>query len=1189
MTGREPGKGPAEAGGGRAKAPLPTFVELGACTNFSFLRGASGAKEMVVTAKRIGLKGLGIADRNTLSGVVRVHAEAREEKFPFQPGARLVFADGTPDMLVYPRNRQGWAHLCRLLSAGNLRADHKGTCTLFLSDLLTWQEHLQVIVMTGCTHEGGHERAQADLQDVAANGPSAELSDAGTASGPDGTKVRDWKRLGETLRSLQPFLKSRLFLGMTPRYDGFDAPNFAALAALADSTGIRLIATNDVLYHSPDSRPLADVMTAIREHVTIAAAGFRLQANAERFLKAPGEMVRIFRRYPQAVAHTERFFRTLDFTLDELKHNYPDEAGPGETSAQTLERLVREGAARRYPHGVPEAVETKIAYELDLIHKKQYEPYFLTVHRLVAFARSKDILCQGRGSAANSSVCYCLHVTEVDPVKFTLLFDRFLSMDRDEPPDIDIDFEHARREEVIQFIYETYSKEHAGIAAAAISYRARSAGREVAKVFGFSEDVQTALAASIWGWWTSSFTDEQAKAAGLDLADPTVMRMFTYAGRLMDMPRHLSQHVGGFVITKDRLDEVVPIMPTAMPGRYMIEWNKDDLDTLKILKVDVLALGMLTCLAKAFRMLETHYGKQMLLSEVYDTELDYGNDDNPVYDMICRADTVGVFQIESRAQMSMLPRLRPRAFYDLVIEVAIVRPGPIQGDMVHPYLKRREARLRGEAIPYESLELKAVLERTLGVPLFQEQAMQIAMTAARFSAAEADQLRRAMATFRRSGLVANFETKMIEGMVANGYSRDFAVRCFNQIKGFGEYGFPESHAASFALLVYASCWFKTFYPDVFCAALLNAQPMGFYAPAQLVRDAREHGVQVRAVDINRSDWETILEGGGRDDADGARRSAFDCRAIDPRHREMRTVIRTTYAVRLGFRLVKGLREDDMARLVAGRGAGYVSIYDLWLRSGLTRSVLERLADADAFGSIGLDRRRALWAIKALDERAPAERLPLFAAAGEADLRADPAMRLPTMPAGEEVVNDYRALSLSLKAHPVSFMREAFARDGVVASRGLSGLRPGRRVTVAGLVLVRQRPGSAKGVIFMTLEDETGVANIIVWKAVFETFRAVVMGARLVKVTGRLQSQNGVIHVVAERLEDMTEALGLLKGEARRFAVNERADEVLRPTVDQRQKGNAADQAQRERARREARIKSGLMETAQVLPKGRNFH
>jgi error-prone DNA polymerase len=1166
--------------------PLDVF-ELGAATNFSFLRGASGAKEMVVTAKRIGLKGLGIADRNTLSGVVRVHAEAREEKFPFQPGARLVFADDTPDILAYPRNRKGWAHLCRLLSAGNLRADDKGTCTLFLSDLLEWQEHLQLIVMPGLAYQ--REPLKPALPHASADGDARSSSQGANPSDP-------WTRLVEVLKVLQPVVENRLFLAMTPRYDGFDAQDFAALAGLSRSTGARLIATNDVLYHAPASRPLADVMTAIREHVTIAQAGFRLKANAERFLKAPQEMARIFRQYPEAIANTGRFFRTLDFTLDMLEHNYPDEANPGETSAQALARLVEEGAARRYPAGVPETVRVKIAYELDLIGKKKYEPYFLTVHRLVTFARFKGILCQGRGSAANSSVCYCLHVTEVDPVKFTLLFDRFLSMDRDEPPDIDIDFEHARREEVIQFIYDTYTKEHAGIAAAAISYRARSAGREVAKAFGFSEDVQTALAASIWGWWTSSFTDEQAKAAGLDLQDPTVVRMLTYAGQLMDMPRHLSQHVGGFVITRDRLDELVPIMPTAMPGRYMIEWNKDDLDTLKILKVDVLALGMLTCLAKAFRLLDTHYGRKMRLCDVYDTELGYVKDDNPVYDMICRADTVGVFQIESRAQMSMLPRLRPREFYDLVIEVAIVRPGPIQGDMVHPYLKRREAKLRGEAIPYESLELRAVLERTLGVPLFQEQAMQIAMTAAKFTAAEADQLRRAMATFRRSGLVANFETKMIEGMVKNHYSRDFAERCFNQIKGFGEYGFPESHAASFALLVYASCWFKTFYPDIFCASLLNAQPMGFYAPAQLVRDAREHGVQVRAVDINHSEWETLLEGPDDVPDDGplrrdasSKRTAFDRDAIDHRHREMRNVIRSNMAVRLGFRLVKGLREKDMARLVEHRGAGYRSIYDVWMRSGLSRSVLERLADADAFRSIGLDRRRALWAVKALDERAPVERLPLFAAAGEEDLRSDPHMHLPKMPAGEEVVNDYRALSLSLKAHPVSFMRDAFARDGVLASGTLAHTRPGRRVTVAGLVLVRQRPGSAKGVIFMTLEDETGVANIIVWKTVFEQFRAVVMGARLVKVTGRLQSQNGVIHVVAEAMEDMTDALGLLKGEARRFAVNERADEVLRPTVDQRQKGDVLEQALRERARREARQKSGLMETAQVMPKGRNFH
>ena len=1091
-------------------APDPLFYEVGVRTHFSFLEGASSAEELVVSAKMLGIAGLGIADRNTLAGVVRGHAKAGFERSRYQPGARLVFADGTPDILAYPRNRAGWAHLCRLLSAGNLRSD-KGSCTLFLDDLLEWQADLQLILVPG----------------------PAPI---------------DWAALKACLARLKAAAGDRLYLALVPRYDGFDRLHLESLMTLARDFGLRPIATNDVLYHEPGRRPLADVVTAIREHVTVAQAGLRLAANAERFLKSPAEMARLFRDCPEALANTRLFFKGLRFSLDELKHNYPDETGPGETPAEALKRRVREGAAVRYPDGVPEKVEQQLAYELELIHEKQYEPYFLTVDRMVAFARSKGILCQGRGSAANSSVCFCLGVTEVDPIKFTLLFDRFLSRDRDEPPDIDIDFEHARREEVIQFLYRTYTKEHAGLAAAVISYRARSAGREVAKAFGFSEDVQAALAGSIWGWWTSGFTEDQAKAAGLDLADPTVSRLFTYAGMLMDYPRHLSQHVGGFVITRDRLDEIVPIMPTAMPDRYMIEWNKDDLDVLNILKVDVLALGMLTALAKAFTLLETHYGKQKVLREIFETE------DPKVYDMICRADTIGVFQIESRAQMSMLPRLRPRKFYDLVIEVAIVRPGPIQGDMVHPYLKRREAFLRHGVEPdYAKPELKSVLERTLGVPLFQEQAMQIAITAAHFTPAEADKLRRAMATFRRTGQVANFELRMIEGMVENGYEREFAQRCFNQIKGFGEYGFPESHAASFALLVYASSWFKTFYPDIFCAALLNAQPMGFYAPAQLVRDAREHGVEVLPVDINHSDWETLLEAG----------QAFDRRRIDPRHRTMQDVILTERSVRLGFRIVKGLRETDMAVLTARRGAGYRSVHDLWVRSGLSRAVLERLADADAFRSIGLDRRRALWAVKALDEKGAAERLPLFAGVEE-DLIADPAVALPEMPPGEQVVHDYRALTLSLKAHPVSFMREVFARAGVVTTRALLETRPGRRVTVAGLVLVRQRPGTAQGVIFMTLEDETGVANVIVWKTVFAQYRPVVMGARLVKVTGRLQSQSGVIHVIAERIEDMTAALGLLKGEERRFAVNERADEVLRPMIDQRQKqAQAARLAARE--------------------------
>ncbi|WEX77260.1 error-prone DNA polymerase [Sinorhizobium numidicum] len=1114
----------------------PIFYELGTRTNFSFLEGAAPAEEMIVFAKKIGLAGLGIADRNSVAGVVRAHAKAKVEGYPFQPGARLVFADGTPDILAYPRNRRGWGHLCRLLSAGNLRSK-KGDCTLNLADLLEWQEDLLLILMQG---EGRPE-------------PEA---------------------VGGLLQKLQDHAGDRLFLGLTPHYDGFDRHDFAVLAALARKAGVGLLATNDVLYHDPHYRPLADVVTAIREHVTIAGAGFLLQKNAERHLKSPKEMARLFSDYPEAIANARKFFKRLSFNLDELSHQYPDENAEGETPAETLKRLVAEGAVKRYPDGVPEKVKRQIEYELELIHDKKYEPYFLTVHKLVKFARDAEILCQGRGSAANSSVCFCLGITEVDPQKFTLLFDRFLSRDRDEPPDIDVDFEHEQREEVIQHIYRTYGKEHAGLTAAVISYRSRSAGREVAKAFGLSEDVQSALVSSIWGWSTSSFSEDQAKGAGLDISDPLTKRVLAYASLLMNFPRHLSQHVGGFVITRDRLDEVVPIMNTAMPDRYMIEWDKDDLDHLKILKVDVLALGMLTCLAKAFKLLEAHYHEQKTLAEIYE-------DQRPVvYDMICRADTIGVFQIESRAQMSMLPRLQPREMYDLVIEVAIVRPGPIQGNMVHPYLKRREAqRERQEPVEYPSPELKAVLERTLGVPLFQEQAMQIAITAAGFSPSEADRLRRAMATFKRTGTIHTFKQKMIDGMVRNGYDKDFAERCFRQIEGFGEYGFPESHAASFASLVYASSWFKAYYPDVFCAAILNSQPMGFYAPAQLVRDAREHGVKVLPVDISHSNWDALLEG----------TDMFDKKAIEPRHAGMRDVIQTQKAVRLGFRLVKGLRQTDMDRLVAQRGQGYRSVHDLWIRSGLTRSVLERLADADAFRSIGLDRRAALWEVKALDETSAVERLPLFDGAGSAGLMAEPAVILPDMLEGEHVVNDYRYLTLSLKAHPVSFMRDDFSRMGILSNRALAQTATGRRVTVAGLVLVRQRPGSAKGVIFMTIEDETGVANIIVWEKTFNKYRREVMGSRLVKVRGRLQSESGVIHVVAEHVEDITPMLGLLRKEARRFAANERTDEALRPTADAREK-KALKQlrlALPARTAREQREQTD--EAADVMPKGRNFH
>jgi error-prone DNA polymerase len=1152
----------------------PGFFEIGARTNFSFLEGASSPEDMVLRATELKLSGLGIADRNSVAGVVRTYSqqqaivehyerkkrenlerlkigeedEALLEPVPVQPGARLVFSDGTPDILAFPQNRRGWAHLCRLLSAGNLRAK-KGSCILREGDLLEWGDEMMLALV-----------------------PDPSLID-------DGAYLQ---KLEACIALFRKQFRKAFYLLMSPSYDGRDALVFAILSTVAIRHRVALIASNQPLYHIAERRPLADIVTSIREHVTIEQAGFRLAPNAERHLKSGREMARLFADYPQAVTNTAEFFGRLSFSLKELSHNYPDESVPGVLPAETLERLVREGAVRRYPDGIPSKVALQIDHELTLIKQMKYEHYFLTVRNIVWHARYElEILCQGRGSAANSTVCYCLGITEVDPMMTTLLFERFISTERNEPPDIDVDFEHSRREEVIQFIYTKYGKEHAGLTAAVTSYRARSAGREVAKAFGMSEDVQSALASTVWGWSADDLSEREAKAAGLDLADPTTRRVLSYASELMGFPRHLTQHVGGFVITRDRLDEVMPIMNTAMKDRYMVEWDKDDLDTLGILKIDILALGMLTCLARAFELLALHYDKKVTLADLGNIS---DTDGGEVYDMICRADTIGVFQVESRAQMSMLPRLRPRKFYDLVIEVAIVRPGPIQGKMVHPYLKRREDVLLGRKVDYPSKELETVLERTLGVPLFQEQAMQIAITAAGFPPAKADRLRRSMATFKRSGKVNEFRDDMIAGMTANNYTREFAERCFSQIEGFGEYGFPESHAASFALLVFASSWVKTYYPDVFCAAILNSQPMGFYAPAQLVRDAREHGVAMRPVDINLSDWDSTLED-----------TEFDRARIDPRHTSMTAVIKAERAVRLGFRQVKGLSEKEIVgRLIANRGRGYASVRDLWLRSGLAKGEIERLADADAFRSIGLARREALWAVRALDAKSAAEKLPLFDLADRADLQIEPEVVLPDMMPGEQVIEDYRYLSLSLKAHPVSFLRAEFSQMRIVRNVDLMTIPGGRMVTVAGLVLVRQRPGSANGVIFMTLEDETGVANAIVWPKVFEKYRSVAMGARLVKIRGRLQSQSGVIHVVADHIEDLTSSLGILQREAKRFGGVPQADEVLHPTADHREKKLAIEieRDAREKAISRAAVtnsRSEAVETASVMPRGRNFH
>ena len=1074
------------------------YLEFAVASNFSFLRGASHPEELMVQAQAIGLAGIGVCDRNSVAGVARAHLAKREQNLSltYHPGARLVFADSTPDILAYPRDRTGWGRLTRLLTAGNLRGE-KGECILRLDDLLAHSFGLELIAMGG---------------------------DA---------------RLLSALRVVAP---GRVRLAASMLYRGRDKARLKRTAETARGCQVPLIAVNDVHFHHPDRRPLADVLTCIREKTTIDRAGRKLAANAERFLKPPEEMARLFRDAPEAIEETMRLSEALIFSLDELRYEYPDESIEGFDNAQdALTHLASEGARQRYPNGVPDKVRASIAHELTLIAQLEYAPYFLTVHDIVRYARSQGILCQGRGSAANSAVCFCLGVTEVNPDRADLLFERFISPERREPPDIDVDFEHERREEVIQYIYRKYGRERAGIAATVISYRGRSAIREVGKAFGLSEDTIGALSSSIWGGGGGAVSQDAVKRTGLDPGSRRMQQIAALAREIMGFPRHLSQHVGGFVITRSRLDEVMPIGNGAMPERTFVEWDKDDLDALGILKIDVLGLGMLSCLRKALDLVDQHYGEQLTLATI-------PAEDRAVYRMLGRADSLGVFQVESRAQMTMLPRLKPVNFYDLVIEVAIVRPGPIQGDMVHPYLRRRR---RQEPVSYPSKALEAVLHKTLGVPLFQEQAMKIAIVAAGFTPSEADRLRRAMATFKRVGTIGTFQRKMIDGMLANGYERDFAERCFQQIEGFGEYGFPESHAASFALLVYASAWLKCRYPDVFAAALLNAQPMGFYAPAQIVRDAREHGVNVRAPDVNHSQWDSILEP-GPNAADG----------LHDLHRDMRDDVRATHALRLGLREIKGLKEEDARLIVARRGGGYDSVRDVWLRTGLSPHVLERLADADAFESLGLSRREALWAAKALGRVGDRDDdLPLFAANTEAALTRlvsrEPDVALPPMPLGEEVINDYRFLRLSLRAHPAQFLRADLDMRGTLRNATLRGITNNTRVRISGLVTCRQRPGSANGVVFMTIEDETSVANVIVWPRTFERVRPVVLGARYVLVSGRVQEESGVIHVVAEQLEDLTPWLARLADhggeiDGKDIQVLARCDEVRRPIEDQRE-------------------------------------
>jgi error-prone DNA polymerase len=1030
------------------------YAELQVTTNYSFLRGASHPEELFAQAAALGLPALGVTDRNSLAGMVRAHRCAKETGVRLVVGCHLDLADGS-EILAYPTDRAAYARLCRLLTLGKGRAG-KGGCLLSWDDLAAEGKGLLAILVPGQ---------------------------------PD-------KDLEARLARLRAEFGNRAYLALTLRRRPGDAVRLRALEDLARAARVAPVATGDVLYHVPERRILQDVVTCIRAGCTINDAGFRRTRSADRHLKAPEEMARLFRRHPEAVARTLEVVERCRFSLDELRYQYPDEVeDPTLTPQQALERLVWEAVPSRYPDGLPEDVERQLRHELRLIAELEYAPYFLTVRSIVVHARSKGILCQGRGSAANSAVCYVLGITSVDPVRSGLLFERFVSAARREPPDIDVDFEAERREEVIQWVYDRYGRDRAALCATVMRFRARGAVRDVGKVMGLPEDVTGALASQLWGWSEDGVTEDHAAGLHLNLEDRRLRLTLELAKELIGFPRQLGTHPGGFVLTRDRLDDLVPVEPAAMAGRQVVEWDKDDIDTLGFMKVDVLGLGMLGCLRRAFELLEDHQGLRLDMTSV-------PPEDPATYAMVRKADTIGTFQIESRAQMAMLPRLKPRTFYDLVIQVAIIRPGPIQGDMVHPFLRRREGL---EPVDYPTPELARVLGKTLGVPLFQEQAMQVAIVCAGFSPSEADQLRRSMATFKSAGGVDRFRDKLIGGMVARGYERDFAERTFAQLEGFGSYGFPESHAASFALIAYASAWVKCHHPDVFCAALLNSQPMGFYAPAQLVRDAREHGVEVRPVCVNASRWDCTLE-----PTDGHR-----------------------FAVRLGLRMVRGLANADAARLVAYRGEQrYASVEDIQRRIGLPAAALERLAEADAFHGLELDRRQAVWAVRGLASDAAS--LPLFAAAAAADEEhapgtQEPPVTLAPMPEGGEVVEDYRSLGLSLRRHPVAFLRPELRARGMAPCGNLATARDGRRISVAGMVLVRQRPGSASGVTFVTIEDETGVANLVVWLPVFERHRRIALSAGLLACHGRVQREGEVVHVIADRLEDLSDLLRDIQG------------------------------------------------------------
>jgi error-prone DNA polymerase len=1022
------------------------YTELQITTNFSFLRGASHPEEFVEQAAAYGYDAIAITDRNTFAGIVRAHAATKNLNIRLIPACRIDLIDG-PSLLAYPTDIKAYERLSSLLTVGNLRAE-KGECFLYKADVYQHAKGSRFIVL-----------------------PPLELDEMFEF---DPTFLEDLKQYRDAFGE-------QLYIGASRTYNGDDLKVLYRISQLSAQWNIPMVATNDVHYHCAERRELQDVVTCVREKCTINNAGFRLHANAERYLKSKEEMIRLFRKYPYAIRHAQEIADSCRFSLSELKYRYPREINnEGRSPQEQLTYLAWKGAHERYGDVIPEKIQANIRHELKFMDEMNYAEYFLTVHDLVRYAREKKILCQGRGSAANSTVCYCLGITSVDPSKFDLLFERFISSARNEPPDIDVDFEHERREEVIQYVYEKYGRHRAAIVATVTQLHHKGAIRDVGKVMGLSVDTISRLSGLIWHFEDDGFDKKRILSQGINPDDPTIRKVLELTAQYMGFPRQLGQHTGGFVITEGNLAHLCPVLNARMVDRTCIEWNKDDIEALGFLKIDVLALGMLTCIRKGFDLTKDHYGIDYTLANI-------PQDDPVVYEMISHADTIGVFQIESRAQQSMLPRLKPKTFYDLVIEVAIVRPGPIQGDMVHPYLRRRNGE---EKVEYPSKELEDILQRTLGVPLFQEQAMKIAITAAGFSPAEADELRRSMATFKAKGKVSMYEKKLIDGMMKNGYTMEYAKRVFRQLEGFGSYGFPESHAASFALLVYVSSYMKCYYPEVFAAALLNSMPMGFYQPAQIIIDAQKHGVHVLPIDINHSYWDNTLE----------------------------EKVGKYFALRLGFRQVKGLREDDMKILVELRKKKlFDSVHEL-RENGFSEAILERLADADAFRSMELDRRQALWDVSTKDKP-----MAVFTDQPSKGVEEEK-VTLPPMSMPEHVAQDYASTSLSIKAHPVSFVRQDLNQLKVTSCADLAKAKDGDLVKVSGLILVRQRPGTASGICFITLEDETGQANLVVFQGLFNEYRKEILQSTLLMVEGKLQIEGEVIHVIVRRCFNLNRLL-----------------------------------------------------------------